>query len=180
MEELSWATTRAKYTALFNAPPQPLDDNDISTVFRKHPLDIIAELERIAKAYAAGKLHSPWRALAAKLDRIVGDHDHVDINSELRIRQAEAWILNAGMFAPTEAEVIDELFHSTSALLAGLEAQLGERMLALWRENRPRGEQTERDFEQRGEEHRISRGLPTLEEYARRRGSSTAIDQPAT
>jgi hypothetical protein len=137
-ELTSWASTRTKYTAAFGSPPQPLDDNDISTVFRKHPFDVIAELERIANAYTAGRIHSPWRALASKLDKIAGDHDHVDVHAQLRVRQAEAWIRNAGLYAPTEAEVRHELFHSTSALLAGLEHELGDRMTELWRHEQPR------------------------------------------
>lgn len=140
----SWAEVRTKYSATFGAPPTPIDDNDIGACFRQHPLDVVGELERIAKSYAAGKLHSPWRALASKLDRISGDHDHVDVTRDIRVRQAEAWIRNAGVYVVVEAEVVDELFNSRG-LLAGLEPDLGEHMLALWRRERPRGEASEAD-----------------------------------
>lgn len=149
----SWAEVRAKYSATFGNPPQPMDDNDIAAVFREHPLDVITELERIAKSFTAGKLHSPWRALASKLDRISGDHDHVDITRDIRIRQAEAWIRNAGVYCLDESEVVDELFNS-QGLLAGLEPEFRTRMLALWRTEKPRGERSVLEATERGDRWR--------------------------
>ncbi len=153
--ELSWASTRTKYSVLFGAEPAFVDANDIGALFRKHPAAVIAELDRAAKSHAAGKLHSPWRAVHKTLDRISGDHEHVDVNSDLRVRQAESWIRNAGIYC-TETEVVDELFSDrgggkgySGGLLRGLQDQLGERMLTLWRQEQPRGAAADAEFRAR-------------------------------
>ncbi len=156
-DETTWASTREKYTRIFEAPPGFTDENDIAATFRNHPHDVITELDRIAQGFANGRLHSPWRVMARKLDKIAGDHDHIDINSGLRIRQAEAWIRNAGVHCATEAEIRSELFHATSALLAGLEAELGNQMITLWKAERARGEYAEQEFLERAERIRRSR-----------------------
>lgn len=175
--ETSWASTRTKYSVVFGAPPQPLDDNDIAAVFRNHPFDVISELERLAQSFTAGKVHSPWRALCSKLDKIAGDHDHVNVTGELRVRQAEAWIRNAGLYCPsdghdspdTSRELFDALFDATSALLAGLEAELGPRMLALWRAERGRAAAAGADYLARAARNRVGKDRdPSKPFYASR------------
>lgn len=151
-DQISWASTREKYSGIFGAPPDWQADNDIGTMFRQHPLAILTELERIAKGFADGKIHTPWKLMSRSLDKISGDQAHVDITRDLRIRQAQAWIRNAGVYC-TESEVIEELFSErgggkgyTGGLLCGLQDELGPSMIDLWRAERPRGEAAEAEF----------------------------------
>lgn len=63
------------------------------------------------------------------------------------ILRAERWIENVGLLYDHEEPVIEELFGERGMLRhqAG-DAQLQERLLALWRRHRPRGEQVEQEF----------------------------------
>lgn len=74
-----------------------------------------------------------------------------DERKRLKIRQAEKWITNAGMFCPTAQEVLDELFYGPSSLLRHYrnDDALRERMVTLWKLERPYGEQTEQEFLER-------------------------------
>lgn len=155
-DQISWHSTREKFTRIYGAPPDWQADNDIGTMFRQHPLAVIAELERIAQGYAAGKIHTPWKLMARSLDKIAGDRDHIDVNGDLRIRQAEAWIRNAGVHCLNETEIRDELFHATGALLPGLEDSLADRMITLWEHERPRGEAADSEFLARAQRNKTS------------------------
>lgn len=148
----SWAQEREKATRLFgDATPYEKDDAAIADAFNRHPAAVLAEIARVAQAYADGKIHTPWRALTSRLPRIEQDHHTVDLTTDLRIRQAEAFIRNAGIYCPTETEIRNELFHDSSALLASLEDELADRMLALWHHEQPRAHHAEADRTARAE-----------------------------
>jgi hypothetical protein len=67
------------------------------------------------------------------------------------VRLAERWITNAGMFCPSPAEVESELFDGPASPLRYYreDGALRERMVTLWRLERPYGEQTEKEFLER-------------------------------
>jgi hypothetical protein len=79
-----------------------------------------------------------------------------DERRSLKVRQAERWITNAGIFCPTAQEVLDELFYGPSSLLRYYRADdaLRGRMVTLWKLERPYGEQTEQEFLERAARNR--------------------------
>lgn len=148
-DHTTWAIERQKATQLFGGTtPYATDDHDIAAVFAQHPAQVLAEIARIADAYTQGKVHTPWRALHSRLERIRADAQPVSLSNDSRVRLAETWIRNAGLYCPTEADAADALF-SPSGLLAGQDATHGDRMRALWRTEQPRAQQSAIDLEKR-------------------------------
>jgi hypothetical protein len=62
--------------------------------------------------------------------------------------RAERWIRNAGLFMPDETNLLSELFDPPAGMLRHFRDYelLRARMLALYHEVRPTGEEVERDF----------------------------------
>jgi hypothetical protein len=86
-------------------------------------------------------------------------HQLADQRRAQAIHLAERWIVNAGLFVPDETNVLDELFDGQSAPLRHYahEEPLREKLLSLWRLERPRGEQTETEYLERALRQRASR-----------------------
>lgn len=68
---------------------------------------------------------------------------------DTRIHNALRWIENAGLHIDTEAELVAELFDPGKPLTMYRTVGLRDRMIAHWREHRPRGERSELSFEAR-------------------------------
>ena len=74
------------------------------------------------------------------------------------IHLAERWIAGAGLFLPDEASVLHELFEAPAAMLRHYDEEpLREKMVQLYRQERPAGERAEREFEERMARMRASR-----------------------
>lgn len=167
-DHTTWAIERERATELFDATPYDADDAEIANVFNQHPAAVIAEITRIADAYQNGKIHSPWRALKSRLPRITNDARPIHLTQDLRVRQAENWIRNAGHYCPSEAEILDELF-SSRGLLAGQQDAFADRMLSLWRNEQARTELAAIDLETRAAQWK--QGQESL-----RQGKSTPLN----
>ena len=82
-----------------------------------------------------------------------------DVRREKAILRAQRWIVNAGYACRSEVEVVDELFGRNGPLRDfAADEILGARMVALWRQERPRGEALERETEERFERLRATVG----------------------
>jgi hypothetical protein len=75
------------------------------------------------------------------------------------IRQAERWITQAGLFIPDESNLLHELFDAPAAKLRGYadEQPLRDKMVTLWRLERPRGVKVEQEALERAARIRESR-----------------------
>jgi hypothetical protein len=155
---LSWSTIRADAVETFRGQtPRPDDEAAIIDIFETQPQLVQHELDQVARSLADGKITYPWSALRARLERRTTAlrEATVDVTTDRarRIRNAEQWLENAGLHYDLEHHVAGELFGDpdlgTSGLLSDYanDDELRDRMLAKWRELRPRGEQAEHDHE---------------------------------
>lgn len=102
-----------------------------------------------------------------------GPEQRYDSERGRLIHLAERWIENVGLLYDREDDVVDELFGDRGLLrhYAG-DAQLQTRLTALWRQHRPRGEQTEREQVERAE-----RNAKTYFALKRRQADELGADQ---
>jgi hypothetical protein len=143
---LSWADVREQGRLAFGGqtPGSSLEAQLVAR-FEEHPGEMVAVISRLGDKFAAGRVHSPWPIVLRELDqqaprlRVVAD-PAADL--ERRTRLAEAWIRNAGLYSPTEAELVDALFGAHGQLRAwSTHTELRARMVATWQHERRRLEQ---------------------------------------
>lgn len=143
--EIHWADIYDKAVTSFggSTPGQQLEA-DILTHFREHPAATQAAITKIADRFTAGKIHSPWPLVLRELDRddnrdgITARDDH---ERQTAIRLTEIYITNAGLYLPTEAEVIDDTFGDHGRLKQWADdPDLQERIVQHWRDQQPRAE----------------------------------------
>lgn len=145
-ESQDWETTLEH--AINNFGGQPLGPN-LEPIIRKHhtehPAIVQAAINRIANAYAAGTIRSPWGALKADLERRQAAAPAVKQgNDQQRAAQrAEQWMRAAGLHFDRWTEIEDELFGDRGSLRE--HPSLKGQMQALYEEHRPRGLQAETD-----------------------------------
>lgn len=150
MAEYDWIQTRGRAIELYGAGPHALTEEEVRSVFSEHPGLIHNAIERIGNDYANGKVFNPWGLLRTEARAIAAapvENIHVTDNRDRdkRAAKAEAWIRSSGIHLDREAELTDELFDRPDATLKAWrsDTELRERMAALWRKERPRGEQAE-------------------------------------
>lgn len=156
MTEYVWSDTRYDLIDRWADSPRPELEQRIITVFENHPQLVIDAAEHIADRYESGLVRSPWAVLAKHVEEaadtatrstrpVRGDRDR-----ERARQRASQWMRTAGMHFDREDEVRDELFGERGMLrqFAG-DTDLVDDLLELWHEQRPRGEQVEREAEER-------------------------------
>lgn len=151
-------------------------EQDIIDVFEQHPQVVAQAIDRIATRYHTGTIQSPWAVLRADLQRRTTspnvqatdttDRDHA-------VLRAEQWIRSSGCHFDRPSEIEHELFgdsrihptvdktgemltSSTDGLLTpwAHDLALRQRILDLWRTERPRGEQADTAMEARASKYR--------------------------
>jgi hypothetical protein len=112
----------------------------LAAFYEARPHAMQQAISKVAAAYHAGKVHSPWPVLRAELER---DAKRATISAdetperELQIHLAERFISNAGWLLPTEAELVDELFGRHGKLKAWASDEvLVSRMVDAWQRAR--------------------------------------------
>jgi hypothetical protein len=163
-ETFEWGAVRQKAVAGFGGEtPSAQLEQDVIQHFLEDPLLVIEEIGRVAAEMAAGRdIRSGWAILKSRLDRAAAQPGSeitaedtgrkAKVEREKRIRNAERWIRNAGIHFDRAREVEDELFGDVGKLRAYAEDdQLRQRLLDLWRQERPRGVRTEVEAAQRAE-----------------------------
>lgn len=147
----TWADTRARATELFNGEtPRAQLEQDIVNVFSNQPALVIAAVEQVGARYANGSVRSGWAVLRAHIVSAAAPTSSVTATDtserEKRIAQAEQWLRACGPHYDRESEAEDELFGDRGLLKPWADDEaLKARMLSAWREQRPRGEQIERE-----------------------------------
>src|SRR5262245_50317591 len=133
-------------------------EGELAKAFGERPAAIRALLANVASGYASGRVHSPWALVRRELERDAKRAELVADESPERERAthlAERYIANAGLYLPTEAELLDALFrpHGPLKAFAGDDG-LRQRMLAAWQAERPRGLEAEREQFERAQRWR--------------------------
>ena len=150
---MDWQTLRNQFMRHIGGdPPGAALEDQLIQMYTDHPEALERSIEKITLAFKAGKIRSPWGALKAEAEKAVDTARNPTHSQATRrssaVQRAEQWMRNAGMHHDTEAELLDELYGERGRLREHPETQ--DRMLALWRELRPVGEQLDQDAIDRG------------------------------
>ena len=137
----SWQQLYDEAQKLFDGQtPGTQLEAQLAAFYEARPHAVQQALTKVADAYHAGKVHSPWPVLRAELER---DAKRATITAdetperELQVHLAENFIRNAGWGLPTEAELVDELFGRHGKLRAWASDELlVARMVDAWRRAR--------------------------------------------
>ena len=143
-----WHTEYARALQLFGGDtPSATLEQDLLNAFSDHPQAVTNAITKIGKAYAAGKIHSPWGALKAEIPKQVSSETRVGDGAERQraIANSEQWLRNTGIHFDRWTEVQDELYERGPLAPWKRDAKLAERMEALWTELRPIGLQLDQD-----------------------------------
>jgi hypothetical protein len=118
---------------------------ELLEVFAKRPAFVVDAIDDVANAHKAGRIHSPWPFLRKKVQEPASELVVTDESErDARVKSAERWLRSAGLHFDRESEVEDELYGDRGRLQAWAgDEELRERLLGIWRECAPRGEQAE-------------------------------------
>lgn len=152
---MDWQTLRNQFMRTIGGdPPGAQLEEDLIAAYTDHPEPVERSFEKIALAFKAGKIHSPWGALKAEVAKAVdaarNPTHSKGATREKAIARAEQWIRNAGLHYDRWEEIQDELFGDRGTLRQHDTPQLRERIQTLWHELRPLGIQTEQEAIDRG------------------------------
>lgn len=133
-------------TSFGDDPPGAGLEQHLFQSFCDHPQAVTNAVRKIAKAYAAGTIRSPWGALRAEIPRQIASDIHVGDGAERArsIAAAEQWIRNAGLMFDRWSEVEDELYRGYLEHWPN-DVQLRHRMEELWNDLRPTGIRVEHE-----------------------------------
>lgn len=137
-----WHTEYARALAAFGGDtPSATLEQDLLDAFQQHPQAVTNAITKIGKAYAAGKIHSPWGALKTEIPKQAARALQVGDGAERNqaIACAEQWMRNAGCMYDRSTEVLDELYERGPLQHWPRDNELRQRMEALWLELRPLG-----------------------------------------
>jgi len=137
-----WHTEYARALQAFGGDtPSATLEQDLLDAFTQHPQAVTNAITKIGKAYAAGKIHSPWGALKAEIPKQVDRDIHVGDGNERNraIANAERWIHNAGLHYDRWPEIRDELYERGPLQHWPKDQALEQRMHDLWDMLRPAG-----------------------------------------
>lgn len=153
MTTLDWHTEYARALHLFGGDtPSAHLEQELLDAFNQRPQAVANAITKIGKAYANGKIHSPWGALKAEIPKQLEHNQQPNAGAERerRIRNAEQWLRNAGLHYPTWNETHDELYHERGTLHAYRDDHKLEQHLAeLWDELHPLSIIADQDHENR-------------------------------
>lgn len=153
MSEYVWSRERDRAIELYGDTPGASLEERIISVFERKPALVSSAIDHVADRFKRGLIHTPWVILMKHVEESDALRDVTVTDSserEAKIARAEKWIRAAGVHYDRENEVIDELFGDHGMLRTWKsDEMLRARLAALWREQRPRGEQTETEAEAR-------------------------------
>jgi hypothetical protein len=180
MTEYDWATIRTTAIRRLGETPNAPTEHDITEAFLENPALVVSVIEAVTAEKAAGaSMRSAWaiirhRTTTSPAEPIVAtDHRERD----LRTRQAEAWIRNAGLYIDLERELVSELFDEGGMLHPWRTEALEAKMADVWATHRPRGETAEADCERRALE-RVELRARLAAAKAELTASRTATPEP--
>jgi hypothetical protein len=151
---VTWDDLRDEASAAFGETPGPRLDEELQRLHAQRPQHVESTIRRITQRFTSGSsIRSPWAVVAHELEHAPTPLTQSPSDTkerDLRIRQAEAFIRNAGLYLDLERELTSELFDEGGMLHPWRTPQLEQRMVELWETHRPRGQVAEAAAEQRG------------------------------
>jgi hypothetical protein len=137
--------------------PHPDTAAQIAAVYERAPHAVEKAIDRVALEYEQGGIRSPWGILRSRVKQITTSEATATRANERdkTIARAEQWMRNAGMHYDSEQELLDELYGERGRLRDHPDTR--QRMLALWTELRPIGEQLDQDAIDRGTRYQEQR-----------------------
>lgn len=146
---MDWQTLRNQFMRNIGGdPPGAHLEDELIQAYTDHPDAVEKSFEKIALAFKAGKIRSPWGALKAEVAKAVDAARNPTHSSAAKtstaIQRAEQWIRNAGLMFDRWDEIHDELFGDRGMLHPQRHDQrTTDRIHTLWNELRPLGITTE-------------------------------------
>ncbi len=134
-----WQTEYARALQLYGGDtPSAHLEQELLDAFQTNPQAVTNAITKIGKAYAAGKIHSPWGALRSEIPKQITADVHVGDGSERNraIANAEQFIRNAGLHYPTWTEVEDDLYERGNLAPWRKDHELKQRLKDLWTDQR--------------------------------------------
>ena len=128
--------------------PHPETRDAIATVHQRAPNAVERTIDQVAADYQRGDINSPWGILRSRVQKITADVTPKATASNQRekaIARAEQWLRTAGLHYDRPSEILDELFGDRGMLRTHRTPDLEQRIVNLWTELRPLGEQAEHD-----------------------------------
>jgi hypothetical protein len=142
-------------------PPGAALEDQLIQAYTDHPDAVERSLDKIAMAYKAGKIHSPWGAAkteVAKATEAARNPTHNQGTTKTKaLQRAEQWMRTAGLHYDRESELLDELYGDRGRLRDHPATR--DRMLELWHELRPLGQQLDQEAVEAGiryQQHRAT------------------------
>jgi hypothetical protein len=157
---MDWQTLRNQFMRQVGGDlPGNHLEQELINAYEQHPTAVERSLEKIALAFKAGKIRSPWGAAKAEVAKAVDaannpTHDK-SASRHTAIQRAEQWIRAAGLHYDRETETIDELYGDRGRLRHHPNTQ--PRLLELWNEIKPLGVIAEQEAVERGIRHQQQR-----------------------
>ena len=164
-EQVEWQTVRAGAVSAFNGE-QPNDGAEATIIeaFKQYPQEVIQEINIVGGLKDSGQVRSGWAILRHRVlaieQRVARRHNAsatLGPNRDKALARAQQWTRIAGLYLPTEEEVIEELFGSGGQLEPFPELQ--DEMIDLWQELQPKAEKVEQDAVARALAQRAKRVL---------------------
>lgn len=163
MSEYVWTDLRGHAVELFHDTPSASLEQRVLDVFREHPALVSEAIEHVGRRFATGQVRSPWAVLAKHVEEALRPLGAVTVTDtkdrEKAIRRAEQWMRAAGLHYDREGGVLEELFGTLGRLRGFDSPELRERMLELGRQERPRGEQVDREELERADAWNATAGV---------------------
>lgn len=163
-EVVEWSSVRDGAVAAFNGEkPNDGTESAIIDVFKLYPQEVIHEINVVAEAVNNGQARSGWAVLRHRVAKIeaISQRRNASVslgpNRDKAHARADQYMRAAGLYLPSEEEVIEELFGERGQLEAFPELQ--QDMLDLWEELRPKAERAEREAIERGLHYRAKQAL---------------------
>lgn len=114
MNQFVWSEVRDSAIRQFqNQTPSAELEQEILEAFLADPLRIVNEIGRVAKKLADGKIQSAWPILRLNVRQMGERPDAVATDASSRakaVARAENWIRSAGIWCPSEGELLGELY----------------------------------------------------------------------
>jgi len=159
---MDWQTLRNQFMRTIGGdPPGAQLEDDLIAAYTNHPQVVERSLEKIALAYKAGKIRSPWGAAKteiAKATEAARNPTHNQGATKTKaIARAEQWMRTTGLHYDRETELLDELYGDRGRLKDHPATR--DRMLQLWNELRPIGEQLDAEAIERGLRYQAQRKM---------------------
>lgn len=151
---MDWQTLRNQFMRdIGGDPPGSALEDELIQAYAANPDVVERSFEKIALAYKAGKIRSPWGALKTEVGKALDaarnpTHDRGSSRTKA-IQRAEQRMRNELLHYDRWSEVEAEIFGERGTLKDHHTPALRERMETLWNEHRPLGITTELEHETR-------------------------------